>query len=139
MKTTKQYIEMTNDEKAQAIYDFMKTNPKVTIGDKSISLDNLLMNLSNDYDTDTIFTVEDWLDYEADSDLYDLLKTAQWSKELNINKKYIRKSIFYSGYKIANSVLELVDEDEAVDWIGQALNENNITVGQLNNLMEENE
>lgn len=113
----KNYIEMTNDEKAQAIYNRLKDQSLTTLSD-------LLMDLSKDYTSESIFTVEDWLDYEKDTDLAELIKTAQWSKELNINKKYVRESIFYSGYKTSNSVIDLVDEDEAVDWICNALDTN---------------
>lgn len=94
------------------------------------------MDLSNDYTSESIFTVEDWLDYEKDTDLAELIKTAQWSKELNINKKYVRESIFYSGYKSSDSVLDLVDEDEAVDWICNALDTNDQRVKWLDSMMK---
>lgn len=127
----KNYIEMTNDEKAQAIYNRLKDQSLTTLSD-------LLMDLSMDYTSESIFTVEDWLDYEKDTDLAELIKTAQWSKELNINKKYVRESIFYSGYKTSNSVINLVDEDEAVDWICNALDTNDPRVTGLESMMKAN-
>ena len=96
------------------------------------------MDLSMDYTSESIFTVEDWLDYEKDTDLAELIKTAQWSKELNINKKYVRESIFYSGYKSSDSVLDLVDEDESIYWIVNALNNNDPRVTGLESMMKAN-
>jgi hypothetical protein len=131
MKTTKQYNEMTNDEKAQAIYSKLKDQSLTTLSE-------LLMDLSNDYTSETIFTTDDWLDYEKDEDLAELIKMAQWSKELNINKKYVRESIFYSGYKSSDSVLDLVDEDESIYWIVNALNANDQRVKGLESMMKAN-
>lgn len=129
----KKYIEMTNDEKAQAIYNYMEKEQPESLG-------NLLMDLSINDSTDPVMTVEDWVDdLKEYGDIYELIEIAQRSKELDINDDYIRESIYYYGYKTANSVLELVDKDEAIDWISRALNDNNITVGQLDNMMEENE
>lgn len=127
----KNYNEMVNDEKAQAIYNKLKDQSLTTLSE-------LLMDLSNDYDTDTVFTVDDWLEEEG-TDLRELVKTVQCSKELNINKKYIRESIYYSGYKTANSVLELVDEYEAVDWIANGLDINDPRVKELDNMMQSNQ
>lgn len=131
MKTTKQYNEMTNEEKAQAIYNKLKDQSLTTLSE-------LLMNLSRDYTSESIFTVEDWLEYEEGTDLADLIKTAQWSKELNINKKYVRESIYYSGYKTSDNVLDLVDESEAIDWIENALDENDPRVKGLESMMKAN-
>lgn len=125
----KQYKDMTTDEKAQAIYNRLKDQSLTTLSE-------LLMNLSGEYSNEVIFTMDDWLEYEKETDLAELIKIAQASKGLNVNDDYIRESIYYYGYKTANSVLELVDEDEAVDWIASALMENNITVGQVDNMME---
>ena len=129
MKTTKKYNEMTNDEKAQAIYSKLKDQSLTTLSD-------LLVDLSMDYTSEAIFTMEDWLEYEADGNLYELLKTAQCSKGLNPDDDYIRESIYYNGYKTANSVLELVDEDEAVDWIANATEDNDPRVKAISTQME---
>lgn len=131
MKTTKQYNEMTNDEKAQAIYSKLKDQSLTTLSD-------LLMDLSFDYDTDTIFTVDDWLEEEEGTDLRELIKTAQRSKGLNIDNHYIRASIYYDRYMTSNSVIDLVDEDEAVDWIANALNSNDPRVKGLESMMKAN-
>lgn len=127
----KNYNEMTNDEKAQAIYNKLKDQSLATLSE-------LLMDLSNDYTSETIFTVEDWLDYEKDTDLTELIKTAQASKGLDINKEYVRESIFYAGYKTSDSVIDLVDEDEAIDWITNALDYNDPRVKELDSMMQAN-
>ena len=130
----KNYNGMTNDEKAQAIYNRLKDQSLTTLSD-------LLMDLSMDYTSEAIFTVEDWLEevwlgYTESTDLAGLIKTAQWSKELNINMKYVRESIYYSGYKSSDSVLDLVDEDEAIYWIVNALNANDPRVKGLDSMMK---
>ena len=129
MKTTKQYKEMTNDEKAQAIYNKLKDQSLTTLSE-------LLMDLSNDYTSESIFTVEDWLEYEAGTDLRELIKIAQESKDLNINDDYIRGSIYYYGYKTSDNILDLVSEDEAIDWIASALDDNDPMIEEINAQME---
>ena len=130
MKTEKSYNEMTGDEKAQAIYSKLKDQSLTTLSE-------LLMDLSNDYTSDSIFTVDDWLEYAKDMDFAELIKIAQESRELNINREYIRESIFYSGYKTSDDVLDLVSEDEAIDWIANALEYNDPRVKGLDSMMKE--
>lgn len=130
MKTTKQYNEMTNDEKAQAIYSKLKDQSLTTLSE-------LLMDLSNDYTSEAIFNVDDWLEYAKDMDFAELIKIAQESRELNINREYIRESIFYSGYKTSDDVLDLVSEDEAINWIANALEYNDPRVKSLESMMQE--
>ena len=132
----KNYNEMTNDEKAQAIYNKLKDQSLTTLSD-------LLMDLSMDYTSEAIFTVEDWLEevwlgYTESTNLAELIKTAQESKGLDLNDDYIRESIFYSGYKTANNVLELVEEEEAIDWIANALDNNDPRVTGLESMMKAN-
>lgn len=131
MKTEKSYNEMTGDEKAQAIYSKLKDQSLTTLSE-------LLMDLSNDYTSDSIFTVDDWLEYAKDMDFAELIKIAQESRELNINREYIRESIFYSGYKTSDDVLDLVSEDEAIDWIANALEYNDPRVKGLESMMQAN-
>lgn len=119
-KTTKQAKKYDSEGKAQVIYNkLLQDNPK--------TLSELLLNLSPEYsDDDEIRTVEDWLEYfgEDPSNLGLLVEIAQKSKELNIDDMYIRESIYYYGYKTSNNILDLVDEDEAVEWIANALDDN---------------
>lgn len=127
----KNYTEMTNDEKAQAIYNRLKDQSLTTLSE-------LLMDLSNDYTSETTFTTEDWLEYAKDMDFAELIKIAQESKELNINKKYVRESIYYSGYKSSDDVLDLVSEDESIYWITNALDDNDPRVTGLESMMKAN-
>ncbi len=131
MKTEKSYNEMTGDEKAQAIYSKLKDQSLTTLSE-------LLMDLSNDYTSDSIFTVDDWLEYAKDMDFAELIMIAQESRKLNINREYIRESIFYSGYKTSDDVLDLVSEDEAIDWIANALEYNDPRVKGLESMMQAN-
>ena len=114
-KQVKDYTDMTNEEKAQAIYNYM-------VKEQLEALDNLLMELSFDKSTDTIMPIEDWIDDVKEyGDIYELIQVAQQSKELDINDDYVRISLYYYGYATSNSVIDLVDDDEAIDWITSAL------------------
>lgn len=127
-KQTKKYEDMNNEEKAQAIYNKLVQDQDTT------TLAVLLLNLSDEYrDDDRVFTVEDWLEYfrESPSDLDTLVMIAQKSKDLNITDEYIRESIYYYGYKTSDDILELVDEDEAVEWITMALDGNSPYIEDL--------
>ena len=120
-KQTKNYEDMNSEEKAQFIYNKLVQDQPTT------ALPVLLLNLSPEYsDDDEIRTVEDWLEYfsEDSSNLGLLVKIAQNSTSLNIDDKYIRESIYYAGYKTSDNILDLVDEDEAVEWITSALEDN---------------
>lgn len=113
-KQTKSYAGMSNDEKAKVIYDTMlKEDPK--------TLSELLLEVSSKYSDNEILTVEDWVDYTGGEDIYTIIKIAQLSKNLDINDEYIRTSIYYTGYQTSDSVLDLVNKDEAVDWITRYL------------------
>ena len=118
-KQVKNYEDMSNDEKAQVIYDTL-------LQDDSETLSDLLFELSVDYGDDEILTVDDWLDYykEDNVNLATLVKIAKMSKNLDIDDEYIRESIYYYGYKTSDSVLDLVDKDEAIEWITSALDDN---------------
>lgn len=129
MKTTKQYKEMTNEEKAQFIMD----------NASSEELQHLILDLSDYYDACGVQPVDDWLTSFIEGnaeDIATLIEVAQWSKGLNINKKYVRESIYYYGYKTSDNVLDLVDEDEVVGWISTALDENDPIIDDLNSRFE---
>ena len=109
-KQTKNYAGMNSEEKAQVIYDtLLKEDPK--------TLSELLLELSGEYTDNEILTVEDWIDYVNGEDIYTVIKIAQLSSNLDINDEYIRTSIYYYGYQTSDNVLDLIDKDEAVDWI----------------------
>ena len=118
-KQVKKYEDMNNEEKAQVIYNkLLEDDPK--------TLSELLMGLSTEYPDEEILTVNDWLDYFKDEylDLDLLVIISQNSKGLCVDDPYIRESIYDYGYKTSDSVFDLVEEYEAVDWIANALNDN---------------
>ena len=118
--TEKQTKKYDSEGKAQVIYDKLLHNQDTT------TLSELLLDLSPEYSVDDeILTVEDWLESfsEDSSNLGLLVNIAQNSKDLNIDDKYIRESIYYAGYKTSDNILDLVDEDEVIEWITMALDD----------------
>ena len=123
------YTDMTNEQKAQSIYRYM-------VDEQREALDNLLMDLSLDT-TDPIMGIEEWVKgYQVYGDIFELLQIAQQSKELDLNDDYIRTSIYYYGYTTGNSVIDLVDESEAVEWIENALNDGSDLIDDINKVMK---
>ena len=128
-KQTKNYEDMNNEEKAQVIYGTLLQNQDTT------DLPNLILDLSPEYsDDDLILTVEDWLEYfsEEPLNLGLLVNIAQKSNDLNIDDKYIRESIYYAGYKTSDDILDLVDEDEVIEWITSALDDDSPYIEDFN-------
>jgi len=127
-KQTKNYEDMNNEEKAQVIYSkLLQKDPE--------TLSELLLELSEEYsDDEALYTVDDWLDYfkEENANIALLVKIVQRSKDLNIDDQYIRENIYYYGYKTSDNVLDLIDEDEAVEWITNALEDNSSYIEDLN-------
>ena len=126
-KQTKNYEDMNNEGKAQVIYDTLLQKDPTTLSE-------LLMELSPEYSEDEILTVEDWLDYfrEENVNIAVLVKVAQKSKDLNIDDEYIRESIYYDGYKTSNNIIDLLDKDEAIEWITSALEDNSSYIEDFN-------
>ena len=123
-KQVKNYAGMNSEEKAKVIYDTMlKEDPQ--------TLSELLRELSGEYTDNEILTVEDWIDYVNGEDIYTVIKIAQLSKNLDINDEYIRTSIYYYGYQTSDNVLDLVDKDEAVDWITNYLEDRSLSIDEL--------
>ena len=126
----KSYTDMNTQEKAQAIYAYM-------VNEQREALTNLLMELSFDNSTDPIMTIEDWVDDVKEyGDIYELIEIAQRSKELDINDYYVRTSIYYYGYATSDNVLNLVDDDEAIDWITNALNDGSDLISDIDKVMK---
>lgn len=125
----KTYTDMTNEQKAKAIYNYMVDNQRE-------SLANLLKDLSLDT-TDPILNLEEWVeDYQDNGDIYELIQIAQRSKELDINDEYVRTSIYYYGYATSDNVLNLVDEVEAIGWIEKALNDGSDLISDIDKVMQ---
>jgi len=128
-KQVKKYEDMNSEEKAQVIYN------KLVQGQDTTTLSELILEISPEYsDDDVILTVEDWLESfsEEPSTLGLLVKISQKSKDLNIDDKYIRDSIYYAGYKTSNKVLDLISRDEAINWITRALYNNSPCIEDFN-------
>ena len=122
--TTKKYEDMSSEDKAQVIYDtLLKEDPK--------TLSELLREVSGEYTDNEILTVEDWVDYAEGGDIYTMIRIAQLSKNLDINDEYIRTGIYYTSYQTSDSVLDLVDQDEAVDWITSYLEDRSLCIDEL--------
>ena len=125
----KTYTDMTNEQKAQAIYRYM-------VDEQREALESLLMDLSLDT-TSPIMGIEEWVeDYQDNGDMFELIKIAQRSKELDINDDYIRTSIYYYGYSTSDSVIDLVEEDEATEWIANALEDRSDLLEDINKVMK---
>jgi len=128
----KNYEDMNNEEKAQVIYDTL-------LQDQPTTLSELLMELSAEYsDDEEILTVDDWLDYfkEENTNIALLVMIAQKSKDLDINDEYIRDSMYSYGYRTSDNVLDLIDEDEAVEWITSALDDNYSSIEDVDAMMK---
>ena len=127
-KQVKKYEDMNNEEKAQVIYNKL-------LEDDPTTLSELLLELSPEYSVDDeILTVEDWLESFSEDplNLGLLVNIAQKSKDLNIDDKYIRESIYYAGYKTSDDILDLVDEDEVIEWITMALDDDSPCIEDFN-------
>lgn len=129
-KQVKQYTDMNTQEKAQAIYTYM-------VDEQREALENLLIKLSYEYSDDEILNLDDWVESFRDAgNLFVLVKTAQESDGLDIDDEYVRTSIYYYGVKSSNDVIDLVDEDEAVDWIENALDDGSDLIEDIDKVMQ---
>lgn len=127
----KNYNEMNNDEKAQTIMDNASND----------ELQQLVLDLSWSYDEYGVREVYEWLESITDrgaivEDIVDIIQVAQESKELDINKKYIRGGIHYYDYKTSDNALDLVDDEELSEWIESALDDDNPMIENINEELE---
>ena len=127
--TIKNYTKMDNDEKAQAIYKYM-------LDSQTEALENLLLDFSVNT-TNPIMGIEEWVKgYQVYGDMFELIQIVQQSKELDINDEYIRTSLYYYGYTTGNSVIDLVSEDEATEWIENALYSHSDLIDDIDKIMQ---
>ena len=127
--TEKQTKKYDSEGKAQVIYDKLVQEQSTT------DLSNLILDLSPEYSVDDeILTVEDWLESFSEDplNLGLLVNIAQNSTDLSIDDKYIRESIYYAGYKTSDNILDLVDEDEVIEWITMALDDDSPYIEDFN-------
>lgn len=117
-------MKNTNEQKAQAFYNLLKEQPK--------ALEFVLLSLSPDYSDEPVVSLPEWVEsYRDRGNLFDLLSIAQGAKGFHYGDKYVRLSVYYYGYQSSNSVLDLVDEDEAVDLITAALDDDPERISEL--------
>ena len=110
--------------KAQAFFSLLKEQPK--------ALGFVLLSLSADYSDDPVVSLVDWVEsYRDHGNLFDLISIVQGSKGFNLGDKFVRPSIYYYGYRTSDSVLDLLDEEEAVDLITAAIDDEPERISEL--------
>ena len=119
------YDTMDYTENATFLYDYALNNDKET-------LESVLLDLSCNTD-EPIFYLSDWLD-NFDNNA-ELVKIAQQSDYFDVNDTYIREGIYYSDCITSDSAIDLIDEDTAIDWIANALEDMPQDVYELTNLI----
>ena len=126
-KQAKNYEDMDNEGKAQFIYNAL-------LQDQPVTLKELLVELSSEYSDEEILTVEDWLEFFKGKSVNNslLVEIAQKSKDLNISDEYIREGIDYDEFKTSDDILDLVDENEAINWITNALDDDSPYIEDFN-------
>ena len=112
------------EKTAQLIYNKLATQqPK--------ALDLVLLSLSGYYSDDPVMLLDDWVKSFTTDDLYELMQTAQDSKELHLDDKYVRAGLYYYSVKTSDRVSDLVDKEEAIQWITQSLEDDYTYVAEL--------
>lgn len=130
----KNYNEMTSKEKAQLI---LENTP-------SEQLQQLAIDLSQAYGDYGIQTTDDWFDTMVEefnsgvveTDIVEIIRIAQQSKDLDICDTFIRGSIYYYDYKTSDNALDLVNDEELSEWIENAIEDDNPIVEDANNELE---
>ena len=95
------------------------------------ALDLVLLSLSGYYSDDPVLLTEDWIKSYTTDDLVDLLRTVQESKGLDVDDKYVRPGVYYYSARTSDHVADLVDKEEAIDWITQSLEDDYSYVAEL--------
>ncbi|AIZ94627.1 hypothetical protein LfeInf_124 [Lactobacillus phage LfeInf] len=130
----KNYNEMTSKEKAQLI---LENTP-------SEQLQQLAIDLSQAYGDYGIQTTDDWFDTiveefnsgVVETDIVEIIRIAQQSKDLDICDTFIRGSIYYYDYKTSDNALDLVNDEELSEWIENAIEDDNPIIEDANNELE---
>lgn len=101
--------------KAQSIYNDLLKDP-------STALEALVLQFSMDYSDDPIMPLEEWVEeFKNSGNIYDLIQIAQKSEGLDVYDDYIRAGVYYESARTSTSALDLVEEEEVVEWIAAAL------------------
>ena len=98
-------------EQATTIYNFNKAyNLEL--------LENTLLGLA-DNNNKPIYNLDEWLTNFNDN--YELVEIVQASDHFDIANTFIQDGLYRRDYKTSDDILELVNKDEAIDWIASAL------------------
>lgn len=98
-------------EQATAIYNFNKAyNLEL--------LENTLLDLANTNDK-PIYNLDEWLSNFRDN--FELVEIVQASDHFDIANTFIQDGGYRIDYKTSDDILELVNKEEAIEWIGSAL------------------
>ena len=122
--TIKDYKDMTNLEKAKAIYGAMHKEYSLDPRLNPIRFQMLLRRLYTSYSNGDILTVQEWVKSYKDKgvdDLFDFARICKESKNLDLDNCFIRVSIYYDGYKTSNGITNLISKSESIQWIKTAL------------------
>ena len=105
-KTTTNY-----KEQATTIYNFNKEyNLEL--------LENTLLGLA-DNNNKPIYNLDEWLSNFRDN--FELVEIVQASDHFDIANTFIQDGLYRVDYKTSDDILDLVNKDEAIDWIASAL------------------
>ena len=113
---------MTNyKEQATKLYNFNKEN-------NSELLENILGELA-DANGEPIYMLDEWLtDYR---DGYELVRIAQDSDRFDPDDTYIMQGVYYRDYVTGDSIVDLIGDEKAIEWIASALEYDPETVEDL--------
>lgn len=98
-------------EQATTIFNFNKDN---NLG----LLESTLIDLSELNDK-PIYDLNVWLTNFRDN--YELVHIVQASDHFDTTDNFILEGVYRRDYKTSDDILELVDKDEAIEWIASAL------------------
>ena len=98
-------------EQATTIYNFNKAyNLEL--------LENTLLGLA-DNNNKPIYNLDEWLSNFRDN--FELVEIVQASDHFDIANTFIQDGLYRVDYKTSDDILDLVNKDEAIDWIASAL------------------
>ena len=128
----KEVINMTTtnyEEQATKLYNFNKEN-------NSELLRGILMDLA-DTNGEPIFELDEWMaDYQEQikmrsHDLYELVKIVQASDHFDTDDTYIMQGVYRWDYVTGDSIVDLIEDEKAIEWIASALEYDPETVEDL--------
>lgn len=115
------------EEQATKLYNFNKDNNLET-------LERTLIDLAAIND-EPIFDLDEWLTNFKDN--YELVEIVQASDHFDTTNNFIQEGVYRRDYKTSDDILELIDEDEAIDWIASALEYDPDSISELSDMYVE--